>query len=143
VQSPSYVTITHEMVHDTRVIPIEGRGAPTTRLPGWLGNSVARWEGDTLVVETKNFNGRVSYRGSTTNLHLTERFRRVGRDNIDFRLTVQDPTVWTAPWTVALTMRTSEGPLIEYACHEGNYGLRNILEVARDEEKAAAAAGRK
>ena len=140
VQSPTHVTITHEMVHDTRVIPIEGRGAPTTRLPGWLGNSVAHWEGDTLVVETKNFNGRVSYRGSTTNLHLTERFRRVGRDNVDFRLTVQDPTVWTAPWTVALTMRTSEGPLVEYACHEGNYGLRNILEVARDEEAAAAAA---
>jgi hypothetical protein len=143
VQSPTYVTITHEMVHDTRVIPIEGRGAPTTRQPAWLGNSVAHWEGDTLVVDTKNFNGRVSYRGSTTNLHLTERFRRIGRDNVDFRLTVQDPTVWTAPWTVALTMRTSEGPLIEYACHEGNYGLRNILENARDEEKAAAAAAAK
>jgi hypothetical protein len=142
VQSPTHVTITHEMVHDTRVIPIEGRGHPTKKLPMWLGNSVARWDGDTLVVVTNNFNGRVSYRGSTTNLRLTERFRRTDGDHIDFRLTVEDPTVWTAPWTVALTMRTSEGPLVEYACHEGNYGLRNILENARDEEKAAAEAAK-
>jgi hypothetical protein len=141
VQSPGYVTITHEMVHDTRVIPIAGR-APAQTLPAWLGNSVARWDGETLVVETKNFNGRVNYRGSTTNLHLTERFTRLGPDKVDFKLTIQDPTVWTAPWTVGLTMRTSEGPLVEYACHEGNYGLRNILEVARDEEKAAAAAAK-
>jgi hypothetical protein len=140
VQSPTFVTITHEMVHDTRVIPFGNQPLQSNKaLASWLGHSVARWEGDTLVVETSNFNGRAGYRGATTNLHLTERYRRVGPNKVDFRLTVEDKTVWTAPWTVALTMRTSEGPLFEYACHEGNYGLRNILEVARDEEKAAAA----
>jgi hypothetical protein len=144
VQSPTHVTITHEMVHDTRVIPFgEQQLRDNKVLAGWLGRSVARWEGDTLVVETSNFNGRAGYRGATTNLKLTERYRRIGADRVDFRLTVDDPTVWTAPWTVALTMRTSEGPLVEYACHEGNYGLRNILEVARDEEKAAAEAAAK
>jgi hypothetical protein len=143
VQSPTFVAITHEMVHDTRVIPFRDRADLSRDLAGWLGDSWARWEGDTLVVETANFNGRVNYRGSTTNLHLTERYTRVGTDKVEFRLTVQDPTTWSAPWTVALTMRTSEGPLVEYACHEGNYGLRNILEVARDEEKAAADAAAK
>jgi hypothetical protein len=143
VQSPSHVTITHEMVHDTRVIPIGDQPLQRNKtLAGWLGHSVARFEGDTLVVETLNFNGRAGYRGATTNLKLTERYRRLGPDQVDFRLTIEDPTVWTAPWTVALTMRTSEGPLVEYACHEGNYGLRNILEVARDEEKAAAGAAK-
>jgi hypothetical protein len=139
VQSPTHVTITHEMVHDTRVIPFSNQPLQNNKvLAGWLGRSVARWEGDTLVVETSNFNGRAGYRGASTNLHLTERYKRIGPNQVDFRLTVEDKTVWTAPWTVALTMRTSEGPLVEYACHEGNYGLRNILEVARDEEKAAA-----
>jgi len=143
VQSPTFVAITHEMVHDTRVIPFADRPDLPRELAGWLGHSSARWEGDTLVVETSGFNGRVNYRGATTNLHLTERYTRVGTDKVEFRLTVQDPTTWSAPWTVALTMRTSEGPLVEYACHEGNYGLRNILEVARDEEKAAAEAAAK
>ncbi len=143
VQSPTFVAITHEMVHDTRIIPIGPRPQQPREVAGWLGQSWARWDGDTLVVETANFNGRVNYRGSTTNLHLTERYTRIGADKVDFRLTVEDPTTWSAPWTVALTMITSEGPLVEYACHEGNYGLRNILEVARDEEKAAAAAAAK
>jgi hypothetical protein len=139
VQSPDTVAITHEMVHDTRVIPLDGRPVPSKVLGQWMGHSRAHWEGDTLVVVTTNFSDKISYRGSK-NLKLTERFTRVGRDNIDFRITVEDPATWTAPWTAAFSMRTSEGPLFEYACHEGNYGLRNMLEVARDEEKAAAAA---
>ncbi len=141
VQSPTSVAITHEMVHDTRVIPLERQSALPRDLAGWLGHSTARWEGETLVVETSNFNGRVAFRGATTNLRLTERYTRTGKDRVELRLTVEDATTWSAPWTIALTMRTSEGPLFEYACHEGNYGLRNILEVARDEEKAAEAAG--
>jgi hypothetical protein len=139
VQSPTHVAITHEMVHDTRLIPLDGRPVPGKALAQWLGHSTARWEGETLVVETTNFNNRYPYRGAQ-NLKLTERFTRVGKDRVDFRLTVEDPTQWVQPWTAAFTMRTSEGPLVEYACHEGNYGLRNILEVARDEEKAAAEA---
>jgi len=141
VQSPTHVAITHEMVHDTRLIPIDtGQPDLSPVLSQWLGHSKAHFEGDTLVVVTQNFNGRNSYRGSTTNLKLTERYKRVGNDLVDFRMTIEDATVWSAPWTVAFNMRTSEGPLVEYGCHEGNYGLRNMLEVARDEEKAAAAA---
>jgi hypothetical protein len=138
VQGPGIVAITHEMVHDTRVIPIDGRAHLSPSIRNWMGDSRGRWEGDTLVVETTNFSPKLPYRGATPNMKLTERFRRVDKDTIDFKITVEDPTTWTAPWTVQLMMRPSEGPLVEYACHEGNYGLRNILEVARDEEKAAA-----
>ena len=140
VQSPTAVAITHEMVHDTRVIPLDGRPHLSKVLGQWMGHSRARWEGETLVVETTNFSSKFSYRGASADLVSTERYTRAGDDRIDFRLTVEDPTTWTAPWTAAYSMRPSEGPLFEYACHEGNYGLRNILEVARDEEKAAAAA---
>ena len=108
----------------------------------YLGESRARFDGDTLVVETTNFGPKTNYRGANVNMKLTERYTRVDADTIDLRLTVEDPTVWTQPWTVALRLRPSEGELVEYACHEGNYGLRNMLEVARDEEKAAAAAGK-
>jgi hypothetical protein len=138
VQAPGVVAITHEMVHDTRVIPLDGRKHLPDSMRNWMGDSRGRWEGDTLVVETTNFSPKLSYRGATPNMKLTERFRRVDKDTIDFKITVEDPATWTAPWTVQLMMRPSEGPLVEYACHEGNYGLRNILEVARDEEKAAA-----
>ena len=139
VQSPDHVVIVHEMVHDARVIPLDGRPRVTGAMRQYLGESRAHFEGDTLVVETKNFGSKTSYRGANTNLTLTERYTRTGPDSIALRLTVDDPTVWTKPWTVALGLRPSEGELVEYACHEGNYGLRNILEVARDEEAAAAA----
>ncbi|HVJ31410.1 MAG TPA: hypothetical protein VNA66_13935, partial [Gammaproteobacteria bacterium] len=100
------------------------------------------WDGDTLVVETRNFNGKAPYRGAGVNLRLTERYTRVGPDRIDFRVTFEDDTQWTQPWTAEYSMRTGEGELYEYACHEGNYGLRNILENARDEERKAAEARR-
>jgi hypothetical protein len=136
-QAPGYVAIVHEMVHETRVVPLDGATFGTMR--GYMGESHGHWEGDTLVVETRNFNGKAPFRGSGENLRMTERYTRVGSGAIDFKLTFADDTQWTQPWTVAYSMRTAEGELYEYACHEGNYGLRNILENARDEEKAAAA----
>lgn len=137
VQSPDSVVIVHEMVHDARVIPLDGRGHLPQAIRNWMGDSRGRWDGDTLVVETTNFTEKYSYRGATPGLKLTERFRRVDPYTIEFQVTVEDPKTWTEPWTVALRMRPAEGELYEYACHEGNYGLRNILEVARDEERAA------
>jgi hypothetical protein len=135
-QAPGYVTIVHEMVHDARVVPLDDR--PLSDIPRWLGESRGYWDGDTLVVETSNFNGRSSYRGAGENLRLTERYTRIAADRIDFQLTVEDETHWTKPWTVAFFMRPTEGGMYEYACHEGNYALRNMLEIARDEERAAA-----
>jgi len=141
-QGPGYVTITHEMVHDTRIIPLDGRPALSPRIHQWFGDSRGHFEGHTLVVETANFSDKTNYRGSGATLHLIERFTRSGKNGIEYKLTVDDPHTWTKPWTVELHMRTSEGDLYEYACHEGNYGLHNILEAARDAEKAAAAVTR-
>ena len=135
-QAPGYVAIVHEMVHETRVVPLDG--SPLTGVPNYMGESRGHWEGDTLVIETSNFNGEASYRGSTSNLRLTERYTRVGPDTIDFQITFADDQQWSQPWTAAYLMRRSDGELYEYACHEGNYGLRNILENARDAESAAA-----
>jgi hypothetical protein len=136
-QSPGYVAITHEMIHETRVVPLRGKFGS---VKSYLGESRGHWEGDTLVVESRNFNGKAGYRGSDENLVLTERYTRVAPDKIDFRLTFDDRTQWTQPWTVAYFMRTGEGEMYEYACHEGNYGMRNTLQEARDAERAAAAA---
>ncbi len=135
-QAPGYVAIVHEMVHETRVVPLDG--SPLTGVPTYMGESRGHWDGDTLVIETRNFNGDVSYRGSTASLRLTERYTRVGPDTIDFRITFEDDQQWIQPWTAAYLMRRSDGELYEYACHEGNYGLRNILENARDAERTAA-----
>ena len=146
VQSPDTVVIVHEMVHDARVIPLDSRPRVTGKgdnARNYLGESRGHFEGDTLVVETTNFGTKTNYRGANVNLKLTERYRRVNANRVELLLTVEDQKVWTKPWTVKLGMRPTEGDLVEYACHEGNYGLRNILEVARDEEKAAAAAAAK
>jgi len=140
LQGPGYVAITHEMVHDTRIVPLDGRKELSSKIHQWFGDSRGHWEGNTLVVETANFSDKTNYRGSGATLHMVEHFTRTGRNTVEYRLTVDDPTTWTKPWTVEEHMRTSEGDLYEYACHEGNYGLHNILEAARDEEKAAAAA---
>jgi hypothetical protein len=141
VQSPDSVVIVHEMIHEARVVPLDGRPQLNQNVQGWIGSSRGRWEGDTLVVETTNFNGKNNYRGSTTGLHLTERYTRVADNRLELRLTVSDPSTWEKPWTVLLPMRPTEGELIEYACHEHNLSMVNILEVARDAEKAAAAKG--
>ncbi len=137
-QAPGLVAIVHEMIHETRIIPLDGR--PFTDVRSYMGESRGRWDGDTLVVETRNFDGRSTYRGSGEHMRLTERYTRIGPDDIDFSITVEDATVWVQPWTAAYRMRTAEGDLYEYACHEGNYGLRNILENARYEDQQAAAA---
>ena len=139
-QAPGFVAIVHEMVHETRLVPLDDSAFGNVR--SYLGESRGHWEGDTLVVETRNFNGKAPYRGATTSLRVTERYTRVGTDKIDFKVTFEDATQWTQPWTAAYSMRTGEGELYEYACHEGNYGLRNILENARDEERKAAGAAR-
>jgi hypothetical protein len=139
VQTPDSAVIVHEMIHEARVVPLDGRPPLAGAIRQWIGDTRGRWEGDTLVVETTNFSGQNNYRGSTTGLHLTERYRRVGANALELRLTVEDPSTWTQPWTVVLPMIPTEGDIGEYACHEGNYGLRDILEVARDAEKAAAA----
>jgi len=143
LQGPGYVAITHEMVHDTRIIPLDGRPGLSPKIHQWFGDSRGHWEGDTLVVETANFSDKTNYRGSGATLHMLEHFRRTGKNSVEYRLTVSDPTTWTKAWTIEEHMRTSEGDLYEYACHEGNYGLHNILEEARDDEKAAAAAATK
>lgn len=136
VQAPGLVAIIHEMIHETRIVPLDG--SDFSGVPSYIGESRGHWEGDTLVVETRNFNGEVSFQGARENLVVTERFTRVAPDRIGFSMTLEDDTQWTRPWTVAYTMRPTEGDLFEYACHEGNYGLRNILQNARDEERAAA-----
>jgi hypothetical protein len=137
-QAPGFVAIVHEMVHETRLVPLDD--SPFGNVRTYLGESRGHFEGDTLVVETQNFNGKAPYRGAGTNLRVTERYTRVGPDKINFEVTFEDDTHWTQPWTAAYAMRTGEGELYEYACHEGNYGLRNILENARDEERTAAGA---
>ena len=135
VQSPGYVVLFTEMIHDARVIPMDGRPHSRANLRAWMGDSRGRWEGDTLVVDTTNFTDRTNFRGSGENLHLVERFTRSDLNTIDYRFTVEDPTTWTRPWTVAYPIVKTDGPIYEFACHEGNYGLRDILTGARYEEK--------
>jgi hypothetical protein len=135
-QSPGYVTILTEMVHDARIVPLDGRPHLAQRFRQWKGDSRGHWEGNTLVIDTTNFLRETSMRGSTANLHLVERFTRVDPDTLLYRFTVDDPTTWTRPWTAEIPMTKSRNPLYEYACHEGNYGMFNLLSGARALEKA-------
>jgi hypothetical protein len=139
-QSPGYVAIQIEMLGGTRVIPTDGRSHVSKGIRNWMGDSVGRWEGDTLVVDTTNFTDKVLYRGAAENLHLVERFTRVGPGEIDYRVTIEDPTTFTRPWTVAIPFVNTGEDMFEYACHEGNYGMEGILSGAREEERAAAGA---
>jgi hypothetical protein len=138
VQSPGHVTILVEMVHDARIIRIGGKHQPNS-IRKWMGDSVGRWEGDTLVVETINFRPEQSFRGTSPDAVITERFTRVARDKILYRFTVDDPTAFTAKFTGELAFTGVQDNVYEYACHEGNYGLPSILSGAREEEKKAAA----
>jgi hypothetical protein len=140
IQSPGYVAITHEMVHDTRIVPLDGRAALSPKIRQYMGESRGRWEGNTLVVEVTNFTDQTNYRGSGETLHLIERYTRVGPDVIRYEVTIDDPHTFAARWTAALNL-TAQGEMYEYACHEGNYAMRNILSGARADERAAA--GRK
>jgi len=134
LQTPGYVVILMEMIHDARIIPLDGRPHLPSNVRSWMGDPRGRWEGSTLVVETTNFSDKVSFHGSSSGLRLVERFTRVDAHTIDYRFTVDDPTTWTQPWTVNFPLVTSDGEMYEYACHEGNYGLVNILRNARAEE---------
>ena len=138
VQAPGYVMILTEMNHDARIIPLDGRPAPPPSVREWIGVSRGRWEGDTLVVETTNFNGRNPFRGSSENMRVIERFTRVSADGILYRFTIDDPSNWTSSWTAEERLQATEGPMFEHACHEGNYGIPNTLAGARLEEKRAA-----
>ena len=138
VQAPGYVMILFEMAHDVRVIPLDGRSHVSRDIRQWKGDSRGHWEGDTLVVETTNFNGKNPLRGSSENMRVVERFTRVDADTILYKFTVDDESTWTRPWSAELSMKKTIGPLFEHACHEGNYGLYNTLVGARLEEKKAA-----
>ena len=134
-QTPDTIVILNEMVHSARIVPLDGRSHLTDEVRQWVGDSRGRWDGDTLVVETTNFLRDTSFPASSEKLHLIERFTRVDADTLVYEFTVEDETTWTRPWTAAVPMRKSDLPLFEYACHEGNYGMTNLLAGARMEEQ--------
>jgi len=138
VQTRDYVAIDVEMIHDVRIIPVDGRPHISSAIRQWMGDSTGHWEGDTLVVDTTNFTDKTHFRGSDQNLHVIERFTRTGADTLQYRFTIDDPTAFTKPWTGEIAMGRAPGPLYEYACHEGNYSLANMLGAARTQEKAEA-----
>jgi hypothetical protein len=140
VQTRDYVTITVEMIHETRIIAMDGRPHLPQTMRKWLGDSIGHWESDTLVVDTTNFNDKTRFHGSDENLHLVERFTRMGPDTILYEFTVDDPTAFVAPWKAEIPMRRTAGPMYEFACHEGNFALGRMLSIARDAEKKAASA---
>lgn len=153
-QAPGYVVIRLEMIHEARVVPIDGRPALDSAIKQWMGESRGRWEDNTLVVETTNFNGLVSQTNfgipgsprndqpSTTNLRLVERFTRTDADTMEYSMSVEDPDVLTQPWTVAYPMKRDEGyEFFEYACHEDNTAVRNFIETSRYERAQASKAG--
>lgn len=140
-QTPGYVVILNEMVHSSRIVPLDGRPHGTIRQ--WKGDSVGHWEGDTLVVDTINFKRETSLPGSSANTHLIERFTRTDANTLLYEFTVDDPTMWTRPWTAVIPMSKSDDPIYEYACHEGNYAMSGILAGARAAEKAAAEPSKK
>jgi hypothetical protein len=142
-QSRDYVVIFNEMIHEHRMVPLDGRPHVSQNVRQWMGDSRGRWEGNTLVVETRNFSNKTSFRGASENLHLIERFTRTAPDTLVYEYTVTDPATFTKPWTARLPMAKSNEPIYEYACHEGNYALAHALEGSRNLEKAAEAAKKK
>ena len=145
IQTPGYVTILVEMNHDVRIIPLDGRPHVSRKVQQWIGDSRGRWDGDTLVVETTNlkFNDKSRFgvgflNGlSDQNLRVVERFTRTDANTLTYRATIDDPTVFTKPWTIESSMDRTKGPIFEVGCHEGNYGMRNILSGQRAEDRAA------
>jgi hypothetical protein len=144
LQTPGYVVILVEMIHDARIIPMDGRPHVNSGIKQWLGDSRGHWEGNTLVVETTNLRSidqrNAAVFGTSDKGKVTERFTRRGADAMDYHVTVDDPAWYTQSWTASIPMSKVKGPLFEYACHEGNYGLPNILAGHRKEEQDAAAA---
>jgi hypothetical protein len=136
VQAPGLVAITQEQIHETRVIPLDGRPHLDASVRQWLGDSRGHWEGETLVVETTNFSDQATFEGSSKNMRLVERWTRVADDRIDYSFTVEDPSAWARPWSARIAWNKT-GLLYEYACHEDNYSLYGILSGARAQEKKA------
>jgi hypothetical protein len=139
MQTENYVILQLEMIHDVRIIPLDGGDPKDNSLPQWLGNSRGHWEGDTLVVETTQFSGRTNANGLRgvsldSNNHVIERFTRVSENAIDYEFTINDPTVWKQSWSGVYPFKAIDSPMFEYACHEGNYGIENILSGKRREE---------
>ena len=144
-QTPDHVVLLNEMVHSSRVIPLDGREHISDNVRQWMGDSRGHWEGNTLVVETTNFLRETSFRNgvTTSDLKLVEKFTRTDAGTLMYDVTVEDPNTWSRPWSYRIPMRANDMPIFEYACHEGNYGLENILAGAREKEAAMdAAAGR-
>ncbi len=137
VQTPGFVAIIHEMGHEVRLIPVDGRPHVGQQLRQWMGDSRGRWEGETLVVETTNFSRKSNFMGSNEGLQLVERFTRMGPTTIKYEVTVNDPTTWTRQWTAMIPLKHTEDQIYEYACHEGNTGMEGILSGHRVEEQAS------
>ena len=135
IQTRDYVVIANEMIHDVRIMPIDGRPHLPAAIRRWQGDPRGHWDGDTLVVETTNFSNRTNFRGADMQLRLVERFRRIDAKTVDYQFTVDDPSVFSWPWTVSLPMTASDGRIYEYACHEANYAMAGILRGARAQEK--------
>jgi len=144
LQSPSYVVLIMEIIHEARIIPLDGRPHLSQSIRQWSGDSRGRWEGKTLVVDTTNFSTKSTFMGSAENLHLIERFTRVAPDAIQYEITLDDPTTWTKPWTAMIRLKQTQDKIYEFACHEGNYHVMvGMLAGARAEEKAAEEAAKK
>ena len=144
VQGPGYVMLEYEWNSEARIIPVDGRPHLAPNIRQWHGDSRGRWEGNTLVVETTNFRPDATYQNANSQtLRITERFTRTDAATIEYKFTIDDPTTWTKPWTAIVPMSNVQGPMFEYACHEGNNGAVNILEGARAQDKAAADAQKK
>jgi len=133
VQTRTHVLIFSELVHDARIIRIGGRHLPSGML-FWLGDSIGRWENDTLVVDTTNFAAQTRYGTSTERLHVVERFRRIDPNTLSYQVTVADPNTWTAPWTAEIPFTATADRMFEFACHEANYSMGNSLRGSRTEE---------
>ena len=139
-QTPGYVAIATERIHDVRLIPIDGRPHLPAGIRLWHGDSRGHWEGDTLVVDTTNFSDKTNFRGASENLHVIERFTRKSANGLEYQITLEDPTTWTKPWTLMIPLRKSTEKIYEYACHEGNHGIVGVLSGARAQEKNGVAA---
>jgi hypothetical protein len=135
VQTPDYVTVMVEHNHDFRVIPLNGRPHLPANVRQWLGDPRGHWENNTLVIDTTNFTDKTKFRGADENLHLIERLTRTGPETLLYEFTVDDPTAFTKSWRAEIPMISNKGPIFEYACHEGNYGLAGVLAGARADEK--------
>jgi hypothetical protein len=143
VQGPGYVAILTEMIHDVRIIPLDGRPHLPAKIRQWMGDSRGRWDGNTLIVDTTNFTDKTNVGGSDQNLHVIERFTRTAESSIMYEFTIDDPTAFTRVWKGEVPLMKAPGPIYEYACHEGNYAMEGILKGTRAQEKTAAEPAKK